>query len=190
MHGLFYFIGDKGAGKTSFATFWAKQEYLAGKHVVLNYAVKFPHTEMTIDEMAELPDELVDSIVVIDEGLIAANARSVMSKSNNQLIKLVRQLRKMRSKILLVSQKYRDVDLQIREDADFIIMMKPEDRYSDTNRYFYYRVFDQKEITPQNRWGTLIQSGWFDGQGIFGEFDTTTRIHKDRAESLKTKKSK
>ena len=186
MHGLYYFIGDRGSGKTSFATYLAMLEADEGRNVVINYPVNFPHTEMSIADMAELPDELLNAIVVIDEGKVAANARRAMSKGNNQLIKLISQLRKMQSKIFLISQRYRDVDIAIREDADFVIVMKAENRYSDDNTWFQYTIYDQKDQS-QSYFGSILKAGWFYGPAVFGVFDTTNRIHYDKSEPLKNK---
>lgn len=187
MHGVIYIIGDKGSGKSTMAVGLAKIEYDAGSKVVSNFALNFNHIYMTIKDMAELPDELINAVIIIDEAHMGANARTPFNKDNQQLISLVSQLRKMQSKILLISQKYKKVDKQIREDADYVITMFKYDIYSDDNEWFKYIIWDQKNTT-NSVFGQELKRGWMYGPPIFPLFDTRTRIHADKTVSTQTKK--
>ena len=195
--GFAYIIGDKGSGKTVFATALAYIDNLNGAPVYLNYAVGFEARSNIRDEN-ELPSSLSSqdivelfkedprnfrgSTVVFDEAQMSASSRSFFAKSNKKLVEFIAMLRKLKCTLIITSQKYKKVDKWVREDAEYIIVMEAENRDRERNENFWFEVFDQQANSLMGflHEERLVNQGWFHGKEIFKLFDTDALISYEK----------
>ena len=128
---IYSVLGDRGEGKNTFATATAYREYMTnGAKIVCNYTLNFPPSptggqviEKTLYEITELPEDINNSILILDEFHLIAPARKIFGKSNERYIILVTQLRKRNITFFWLSQRWMLVDKGIRDQTDFVIMM-------------------------------------------------------------------
>lgn len=195
--GFAYIIGNKGSGKTVFATAMAYIDFLSGAPVYLNYPVGFKARSNDIDEHGlpssmssediielfnENPRAFRGSTVVFDEAQMAASSRSFFAKSNKKLVEFIAMLRKLKCTLIITSQKYKKVDKWVREDAEFVIVMEPEHPELEENENFWFEVYDQQADSLMGflHEERLVNSGWFHGREIFKLYDTDALISYEK----------
>ena len=191
--GFAYIIGNKGSGKTVVATAFAKIDHDSGADVYLNYPVTFDaksnikRANGTIDSMSgediinlfnENPNSFYGATIVIDESQTVASSRQFFAKSNKSLTEFISMLRKLKGTLIITSQKFRKVDKWVREDAEYIIVMKAENPHEEYNTHFEMQVLDQNMdsmkgfLHPER----IIWDGIFNGKPFFKYYDTDTLI--------------
>jgi len=118
-------VGRRGYGKTAFATAMALESFADGYKVIANYKLDIDHIEMTLAELADLPDEVHDCVVIMDEFHMGADAYDFFTKRARSLTKFITQLRKRRVTFIYTTQYIQQIAKRIREQTDYIIMMRP-----------------------------------------------------------------
>lgn len=170
---IYAVLGDRGAGKTTIMTFTAYKEYMEqGRKIVCNYKLNFPPSptggeviNMSLAEVVELPDEIDGALLLLDEFHLIVNSRKIFSKSNEKYIRLVTQLRKRKIDFFFATQRLRMVDVQIRDQVNFLMISEPLgnnkfriiliDKWTeeilntydfDATKFFKANLFDTDEI--------------------------------------------
>lgn len=164
-------IGDRGAGKTCVMTALLYTDYITGYPVICNYHVKFPATYMSFSKIATLPPELEKSTMGFDELGIGADSRNFFSKRNNNIGKLITQLRKRKCLLYYTVQRFNLVDKRIRQQTDKFIFMEKTDRKGK----FIFRMVDA--VTQE-----LTHKSVFKGYKFFDLYDTYEIIDLEEKE--------
>jgi len=73
----------------------------------------------------ETISRLKPSIIICDEAAFLANARSAMSKTNQDWLKLINVCRHKDHLLIFIHQQSRQLDVQIMMDADLVLMKRP-----------------------------------------------------------------
>ena len=120
---VFALLAKRGHGKSAFMTEILYNDYLAGKKIITNYHVEFPHIRMSFAEIMLLPEELQDASVGLDELQVGASSRRSLSKTNMDINKFFTQLRKRNITLYYATQNFRFVDIDIRTQTDYIIYL-------------------------------------------------------------------
>ena len=195
--GFAYIIGNKGSGKTALATAMAYIDFLSGAPTYLNYPVGFKARSNVIDDNGlpsslssediielfnEDPLKLRGATVVFDEAQMAASSRNFFAKSNKKLVEFIAMLRKLKCTLVITSQKFKKVDKWVREDAEYIITMEPENPELEENENFWMEVYDQTANTLEGflHDDRMTFSGWFHGREIFKLYDTDALISYEK----------
>ena len=137
-------VGRRGSGKTLFMTSYAVDAYFEslervkayqrGEYklkrgesaptplkIFSNYPLyKIPYTYITYAEVQELPDYLMDGLVLFDEILIGADAYKPFSKSNESIYLFVSQMRKRRCTLLYTAQMFTQAAKRLRLQTNYI----------------------------------------------------------------------
>jgi len=170
---IYAILGDRGDGKSAFATATAFNEYMNnGAKIVCNYKLNFPPSptggkviEKSLYEITKLPDDINDAILILDEFHLIAPSRKIFGKSNERYIILVTQLRKRNITLFWLSQRWMLVDKGIRDQTDFYIMMS-----NISDDFFIAEICDRWTDAPLN----TIE---FDAKEFFkGKYYDTTEV--------------
>lgn len=157
-------LGDRGAGKTCLMTFLAYAYYKEGKTIFTNYELyEIPHKRITLVEMKQLPDYLRNSVVLIDELHIWADAYEFMGKSAKALAKFGTQLRKRKVDFFYTTQIFTQVPKRLRDQTNYHIIM----RNTKTIGVFKAIVIDRFNASQK-----VVNSFEFDGKPFFNKYDT------------------
>jgi len=120
-------VGRRGFGKTLFATALAIETANEGYPVFANYKLKgIKSAYISLTELAELPPQIHDCLVIMDEFHMGADAYDFFTKRTRSLTKFVTQLRKRRVTFVFTTQYMEQVAKRIRTQTDYIIMVRPE----------------------------------------------------------------
>lgn len=156
-------IGDRGSGKTCFMTFLAVKYHNEGKKIFTNFTLyNIPHTKITLKQMSELPDELTNAVVLMDELHMGADSYDFMKSSSKAFYTFATQLRKRKVSWYYTTQIFTQVAKRIRNQTDYLITM--ENTKKET--IFKASIYDRKNFTE------LIREFTFDGTDYFKEYDT------------------
>lgn len=118
---LIIVVGKKGSGKTAIMTYYGLEYFLEGYDIVSNYHLEIPHLEMSFSKLCTLPPEIDGKVILIDEGHIGMDSRTVFAKGNKELTKLVTQIRKRHCILLITTQFLRTIDKRAREQSDLLV---------------------------------------------------------------------
>jgi molybdopterin-guanine dinucleotide biosynthesis protein len=121
-------VGRRGFGKTAFMTAIGYDSHLQGYQVFANYHLKFPHEQISLEELSELPAHVHDCVVLMDEFHTGADAYDFFTKRARSLTKFVTQLRKRRVTFLYTTQYIEQIAKRLRVQTDYIVMMRPNGR--------------------------------------------------------------
>ena len=121
-------LGERGHGKSVILTKLGYNDYLVGKKIVANYHLNFPHIYMTFEEIIELPEELEDCTLLLDEFQVGAGARKALSNANTSINKFITQLRKRNIMLYYATQHIRFVDIDVRTQTNFVIFIRKIDK--------------------------------------------------------------
>ena len=115
-------LGQRGSGKTLFMTYLAHQYHAEGKKIYANFTLyDIPFHYITFQKLAELPDELTNAIVFLDEIQIGADAYEVFKKSNKMITIFATQLRKRKITLYYSTQVFKMVTKRLRLQTNYII---------------------------------------------------------------------
>lgn len=166
-------IGDRGSGKTCFMTFLATKYHAEGKKIFTNYTLyNIPHTKITLQQMSELPDELTDAVVLMDELHMGADSYDFMKSSSKAFYTFATQLRKRKVSWYYTTQIFTQVAKRIRMQTDYLITM--ENTKKET--IFKANVYDRKEGIE------VLNQFTFDGSDYFNKYDTDEVIQFGKEE--------
>jgi len=115
---LILVTGNKGGGKTCFATSMAKLAFDKGRNVFSNYHLAFDYSPINVSKMIENPDSVRDAVILIDEAHITLDSRRAGSGKNIMFSYLMTQSRKRRISLILTTQQASAVDVRIRRNMD------------------------------------------------------------------------
>lgn len=116
-----YIIGEIGSGKSVYAARIAKKALKKKIPVYSLTAIKGCY-KVNIDDFMKY--EIADGILLIDESGLYFNARKYKS-TPDEVIKLFKLSRHYKLDIYIISQKGNDTDLQLRNLANKIIIVRP-----------------------------------------------------------------
>jgi len=119
-------VGRRGFGKTAMMTAIGIKCYQEDYPIFANYHLEIPYTYMTLQELAELPPNLHDCVVLMDEFHMGADAYDFFIKRTRDITKLVTQIRKRRITFFFTTQYLSQVAKRIRDQVDYIYMMRPQ----------------------------------------------------------------
>lgn len=160
-------IGPRGSGKTALMTKLAYDDYTNnGRHTIANYQLGWPFTYMTYAEIIELPDDLKDANVLLDEIFVGAGSRKSFTKSNIKMTEFVTQIRKRKCDVFYTVQKARLIDVNLRDQTDTIVETKKSlegifevvvrDRHNwhNKNSIIHKFIFDARNFFKLNLYDT------------------------------------
>jgi hypothetical protein len=147
-------------------TFLATQYHKEGRKIYSNYHLKnIPYKSMTLKEMSELPDELTNAVVLMDELHVGADSYDFMKSSSKAFYMFATQLRKRKVNWYYTTQIFTQVAKRIRMQTDYLITL--ENTKKET--LFKATVYDRRKEYDLNE---PIQQFLFDGSEYFKEYDT------------------
>ena len=121
-------LADRGEGKTLLATALAYTYHTVDNlKIIANYTLKgLPFTKMSAEQIAELADDPRDtthndSIVLLDEGHMGADAYEVFHKRTKGITTLATQLRKKRIHLFYTTQRFNTIAKRLRQMTNYII---------------------------------------------------------------------
>ena len=159
-------IGNRGSGKTCFMTFLALQYHKEGRKIYSNYHLNnIPYQSMTLKEMSELPDELTNAVVLMDELHVGADSYDFMKSSSKAFYTFATQLRKRKVNWYYTTQIFTQVAKRIRMQTDYLITMENTKK----ENIFKTTVYDRRKEYDLNE---PIQQFLFDGKEYFKEYNT------------------
>ena len=161
-------LGARGSGKTLFMTSLAYAYHKEGKKIYANYhLIDIPYKHITFEELAALPAELNDAIVLLDEIQIGADAYEVFKKSNKMITVFATQLRKRKITLYYSTQVFTMVTKRLRQQTNYIIQCDPIQAGITK-----ISIFDRdKPFMDQ-----YIKTFNFDGRPYFNKYDTNEVI--------------
>ena len=117
-------FGKQGSGKTLYLVRQGRRAQLRGKKVFSNFKLKIPHTLITFEDMKNC--KLSNCILLVDEAhLWGLNARQSNSKKNILITsQFIPQLRKKSVDAYFTTQYPRQIDVRVRENADYFCWCK------------------------------------------------------------------
>lgn len=159
-------VGNRGSGKTCFMTFLALKYHAEGKAIYSNYHLhNIPYKPMTLKEMAELPEELTNAVVLMDELHVGADSYDFMKSSSKAFYMFATQLRKRKVNWYYTTQIFTQVAKRIRMQTDYLITMENTKK----EHLFNVHIYDRRKVENVN---DPINRFTFDGTAYFSEYDT------------------
>jgi hypothetical protein len=147
-------------------TFLATQYHKEGRKIYSNYHLKnIPYKSMTLKEMSELPDELTNAVILMDELHVGADSYDFMKSSSKAFYMFATQLRKRKVNWYYTTQIFTQVAKRIRMQTDYLITMENTTK----ENLFKTTVYDRRKEYDLNE---PIQQFLFDGIDYFKEYDT------------------
>ena len=140
-------------------------DYSLGHKIICNYKVNFDAKYMSFEKVATLPKELEGATLGFDELGIGADSRNFFSKRNNNLGKLIMQLRKRKCLMYYTVQRLNLIDKRIRQQTDQLILMEKTPQKGK----FLLRVIESNT-------SLLISKSIFNGDKIWDLYDTNEII--------------
>lgn len=169
-------VGNKGSCKTLFLT--VRGEYAAEvekRKVYSNYKLNnIKYFEYDFEMLINLPEEMRDGVILMDEGHMGADAYNFLGKSNKAITKLATQLRKLNLELWITTQRFRFISSRLRELTDLVYTMEAAKDESGeiiqgVARYELYDNGNPYKSIP-------VSKGIFDGRKFFGHYDTNEVI--------------
>ena len=120
---------------------------------------------MTLKEMAELPDELMNAVVLMDELHVGADSYDFMKSSSKAFYTFATQLRKRKVSWYYTTQIFTQVAKRIRMQTDYLITMENTKK----EHLFKAHIYDRRKVENIN---DPINQFTFDGSDYFSEYDT------------------
>lgn len=163
-------IGDRGAGKTCIMTALAEAYHKEGKRIFTNYHLfHIPYTKITLEEMIKLPDHLNNSVVLIDEIHVWADAYDFMGKPARALATFATQLRKRKVNFYYTTQIFTQAPLRLRRQTNYFMAMQ------NTAKQGQFKT----QIIDRFNSNTIVNEFYFDGRPFYDKYDTDEVIVVD-----------
>lgn len=167
-------LGRRGRGKSLLAVYYTHSYFKLGKTIYSNIWLSFPYKKITLEMLRDLPECLNDSVILLDEIQVWADAYKFFSKSSMSLSKLVTQLRKRNIILIFTTQFMKQTIVRVRDQVDYIVVMQ---YYNDNNikGISHATVLDGIALPPNDFIGEFI----FDGRNYFNMYNTNEIVHGD-----------
>lgn len=147
-------------------TYLAKKYHEEGKAIYSNYhLINIPYKPMTLKEMSELPEELNNAVVLMDELHVGADSYDFMKSSSKAFYMFATQLRKRKVNWYYTTQIFTQVAKRIRMQTDYLITMENTKK----EHMFNVHIYDRRKLENIN---DPINQFTFDGTAYFSEYDT------------------
>jgi hypothetical protein len=165
-------VGNKGAGKTLFLTYRAEYGYYIEKRTIYsNFHLKnIPYKSFDFNMLVDLPEEMTNGIIVMDEAHMGADAYAFLSKKSKAISLLATQLRKRNLDLYISTQRFRFLASRLKELTDYIFTMevlKDEENHIIQGTA-NVKIFDRSNPFSNKEVGSFI----FDGREFFNHYDT------------------
>lgn len=158
-------VGWRGSGKTALAANLAEIDYNNGKTIISNFHLDFPHIRMSFEELIEFPDELKDATVVFDEFQVGAGARNALRNDNKKINKFITQLRKRNIVLYLTTQNFKFIDIDVRNQVDYILTTTKVDK--DINDHRFKVIIVETGDLSDSVWGSIVNEFIWDATDLF-----------------------
>ena len=118
-------IGNKGSGKTLYLTYVGFTAHQEGRKVYSNYDLyNIPYEKVNEKVLTNLPEELNNGVILLDEAHMIADAYEHLSKNSRAMTTLSTQLRKRNLDLWITTQRFNFLPRRIRQLTDFIITLQ------------------------------------------------------------------
>ena len=155
-------LGRRGGGKSTLLAKIGEDDYLLGKTIITNFWVSYPHIEMTFEEIVLLPKVLRNATVLLDENQVGAGSRRALTKNNQFINKFITQLRKRNIVLYYGTQNFKFVDVDIRNQTDFLIISA----ITDIDNIYKIIVVDRNDFTD-SAFGSVINIFEYDATDLY-----------------------
>jgi len=174
-------LGRRGHGKTTILAMLGEHDSSNNKKVIANFYLSFPYIHMSFADIIELPEELQNATVLLDEMQVGAGAREALKKTNQTINKFITQLRKRNILLIYSTQNFMFIDKSIRSQTDYLVITK---RTKEVNNYKVVTV-DRNDFTD-SPYGSVINIFNFDASDIYDRkvFNTKEIINFDDEVSI------
>ena len=173
-------LGRRGSCKSLLAVVYLYQYYKLGKTIYSNIWLNFPYKKFTLDMLSTMPDELRNSVILIDEVQKWADAYRFFAKDSIALSNFVTQIRKLKVTLIITTQFARHTIVRLRDQFDNIIIME---RASENDGIAFGTVLDA--TMPEG--DDFVSDFYFDGRSYFDMYDTNEIVYgRDEALVKKT----
>jgi len=165
-------VGNKGAGKTLFLTYIAEYSHLIEKRKVFsNFELNhIPYYDFDYKMLLELPDDMENGVILMDETQMGADAYDFLSKKSKAITTLATQLRKRNLDLYMTTQRFTFIAKRLRDLTDFIFAMEVAKDYNNDiiKGVANVEVYDRNDIFDE----TPIKTFIFDGRNFFNHYNT------------------
>lgn len=168
-------VGDKGASKTLMMTYLAEYHYYKeNKTIYSNYKLNnIPYKDFNYDMLVNLPDDMTDGVILMDEIQMGSDAYEFLSKKSKAITTLATQLRKRNLTLYMTTQRFEMIAKRLRILTDFIYALSP---YYEKGHLIkgvaYVEQYDRAD--PFN--DIPVRKFIFDGRKWFGHYDSSEVI--------------
>lgn len=171
-------VGRRGSGKSTMLANIAETDFSIGKKIISNFDLSFDHIKLTFEKLIEFPALLQNGTIVFDEFQVGAGARNALRNSNKDLNQFITQLRKRNIILYYGTQNFKFVDIDVRNQTDYIMYTEAVDREDPNNNKFSIIIMDRHDHTDSS-FGTIINSFVWDATELFEReiFDTNEIIN-------------
>lgn len=179
--GLWIFTGYFGEGKTLGMVAYAK--YLQNKHphkdikIFSNIAIEGQVAKINNwEDILTLPPS---SIVILDEGHADFTATTGKNAFPIELLRKITQMRKKELMIMTTSPVYNRMNIQMRENANFIIESK---NFLTMDRWFFYTFYRAEdydlayENPDKKRKYVYFKESFIASNKVYNYYDTTEEV--------------
>lgn len=171
-------VGNKGAGKTLFLTYLAEFAHYKQKRTVYsNFKLhNIPYKEFDYQMLLDLPEEMNNGLLLMDEAHMGADAYEFLGKSSKAITTLATQLRKRNLDLYMSTQRFTFITKRLRDLTDYIFALEVA---KDVNNNIIRGVANVEIYDRNDRFNDKpINKFIFDGRKYFGHYDTDQVIHQ------------
>jgi hypothetical protein len=166
-------VGNKGTGKTLMLCYLGERAYYKqNRRVYANFHLtKIPYQKFDFEMLAELPEEMENGIILMDEAHMGADAYEFLSKKSKSITTLATQLRKRKLELYMTTQRFTFISKRLRDLTDFIYTTS---LYMD-HEGNAIRGVANVEIYDRNDpfYDIPLKKFVFDGRKWFGHYNTS-----------------
>ena len=156
---LICILGKRGSGKSTLAVKLVYDEKVNyGTRIVSNMHLNIEYEYMSFADIVKLPKSLINANIIMDEVFIGAGSRRALSKTNIKMTEFVTQIRKRNCNVIIIAQKARLIDVNIRDQVDIIVEMtkitegffgavvRDRDNWDSKTNIIHEFIFDAREF--------------------------------------------
>lgn len=120
-------LGDRGAGKTSFAVYLIDSALKEGKNVYTNIETNFKSSKLykiDFEAIKKDPGAIENGFLIMDEMQVGSDSYEFLSRSNRELSTFATQIRKRKITWIYITQRFNRIDKRLRDLTDYIYEIK------------------------------------------------------------------